>query len=96
MSATGATVTPIHRPTFDDLLADTVATAVAHALSAHQPQTAGKGLYRIRDAAQWLSVGETKVREWIDRGALPTVQLDSCVRIRHEDLVTFAAGWVQR
>lgn len=74
----------------EQAIREAVHAAVREALAdAQRPRT--QGLLRVRDAAEWLGVGQTKIRQWIDRGDLPSVQLDSLVRIRMEDLETFAA-----
>jgi excisionase family DNA binding protein len=73
-----------------------IAQEVARTLAQAPTDAPAQGLFRYADAARWLGVGVTKLREWVDRGALPTVQMDGCVRIRREDLVAFAAGWRYR
>lgn len=55
-----------------------------------------KGLYSVREAAEWLAVSESLVREWVDVGALPVVRPPDgrrLVRIRREDLEAFRARW---
>lgn len=75
------------------LVTAAVEQAVAGGRQQQQPDGAeqpdGRGLLRVRDAAEWLAVSQTKVREWIDRGLLPVVRCDRMVRIRPEDLTEF-------
>lgn len=69
-----------------------VAGALREAMGGHDREDGAaveRGLLRVRDAAEWLAVSETKVREWIDRGVLPVVRCDRMVRIRPEDLAEF-------
>ena len=49
-------------------------------------------LVTVRDAAASLRVSETYARRLIRNGELAAVDLAGRVRVRHEDLVAFAAG----
>jgi excisionase family DNA binding protein len=48
-------------------------------------------LYRVTDVAETLSISRAKVYELIAAGSLPSVRLDGCRRVRHQDLLQFIA-----
>lgn len=48
-------------------------------------------LYRVTDVAETLSISRAKMYELIAAGSLPSVRLDGCRRIRHQDLLQFIA-----
>lgn len=55
-----------------------------------------KGLYSVREAAGWLGVSESLVRDWVDRGVIASVRPPDgrrLVRIRREDLEAFRRQW---
>ncbi len=68
-----------------DVLAESSATS--------PPAGPAKGLYTGREAAAWLGCSASKVAQWRDRGLLPAVRMDRCVRYRLEDLEGFRDRW---
>ena len=49
-------------------------------------------LLKVPEAAAQLGISRAKVYELISSGALPSVRLDGCRRIRQDDLSAFVAG----
>ena len=60
-------------------------SGVCYVCAAHRPHL----LYRVTDVAETLSISRAKVYELIAAGSLPSVRLDGCRRIRHQDLLQF-------
>ncbi len=48
-----------------------------------------KLLYRIPEVAHFLSLGKSKVYELVRSGALPSVRIDGCRRIKGVDVIIF-------
>ena len=46
-------------------------------------------LYRVSEVARFLSLGRSKVYEMVRTGALPSVRIDGCRRVRGVDLVAY-------
>lgn len=46
-------------------------------------------LYRIPEVARFLSLGKSKVYELVRSGALPSVRIDGCRRVKGEDVIAF-------
>lgn len=46
-------------------------------------------LYRVADVAQMLSLSRSKVYELIRSGALRSIRIDGCRRVRGDDLRAF-------
>ncbi len=51
-----------------------------------------KLLYRVTEAAEFLSLSRAKVYQLISSGALRSVRIDGARRIRGEDLRAFVAS----
>lgn len=49
-------------------------------------------LYRVPEVAEFLGVSKAKVYELIASGALPSVRLDGCRRVRADDLRAYVAS----
>lgn len=49
-------------------------------------------LWKVPQVAEFLSISESKVYELIASGALPSVRLDGCRRVRSSDLVAYVAS----
>ena len=49
-------------------------------------------LYRVPEVAVFLGVSRAKVYELVSSGALPSVRLDGCRRVRTQDLRDYVAG----
>lgn len=93
-----SSVTPLHGLSCQcrGCVVDDIVREVVGALAKIEGADTGQGLYRYRDAADWMGVSETKLREWVDRGLIDTVQFDSCVRIPAESLRAFKSTWRER
>jgi excisionase family DNA binding protein len=48
-------------------------------------------LLKVPEAAAQLGISRAKLYELISNGALPSVRVDGCRRIRREDLLVFVA-----
>lgn len=69
---------------------------VASRLPRPDPDPLPKGLYSIAEAAEWLSVSESQVRQWVHDGWLSLVSPPDGARrraIRREELVAFRDKW---
>jgi excisionase family DNA binding protein len=51
-----------------------------------------KLLYRVPEAAEYLSLSRAKVYELIRAGMLPSVRIDGARRIKAEDLCAYVAS----
>jgi excisionase family DNA binding protein len=51
-----------------------------------------KLLYRVRDAADYLSLSRAKVYELLRAGRIASVRVDGCRRIRGEELRRYVAS----
>ena len=49
-------------------------------------------LMKVPEAAALLCVSRAKLYELISSGALPSVKVDGCRRVRTEDLVSYVDG----
>ena len=49
-------------------------------------------LYRVSEVAEFLGVSKAKVYELVGSGALPSVRLDGCRRVRADDLRAYVDG----
>ncbi len=51
-----------------------------------------KLLYRVHEAAEFLSLSRAKVYQLVRSGAIPSVRIDGSRRIRGEDLRAFVTA----
>lgn len=49
----------------------------------------GRGLLRIAEAAEWLSLSRSKVYELVQRGQLEVIHIDGAVRVPSSALETY-------